>query len=72
MAETIADLARIDEEGAIKRVMTDYNVDRQQAERLVAVALGRFRGDVYLIDEQGNETPLPFLSIEDVPPPEDA
>lgn len=57
MAETIAEMARRDREAAVKRLMEVWHIGREQAEHIVAVELGEFKGDVYTLDADGNELP---------------
>lgn len=58
MAKTLIELARIDREAAVVQLMTVWEIGREQAERIIAVELGEFQGDVFTVDEAGNEIPL--------------
>lgn len=60
MDETFLELAKRDREQAIQRLMEAWKIGRIQAERIVAVHLGEFEGDIVTVDESGNEVPLTF------------
>lgn len=58
MAETIVELARRDREAAVRRLMKVLNIERPQAERILAVELGEFEGDVFVTGADGIDRPL--------------